>query len=282
MKGFLALMLAAAPAMAAAPLARPVVLAFSYDEEIGCLGAPHLISALLTHFPRPALVVVGEPTDMNTVSGHKGIAVKRVTVRGREAHSSLTQQGVSAVMEAVRLAAILTTLAADLEANADPHSPFSPPYPTLTIGTFFGGTAGNILARDCSFVFDLRCPPGHNAEEILAPFYTAAAKMDAALKARFADTGVTVAHIAEAPPLAADAGSAANSFVRRLTGDNGPVRAVSYAAEAGQFQAAGLATVVCGPGSIEQAHQADEYLETAQLGRGVDFMMRLVEVSGEG
>jgi acetylornithine deacetylase len=282
MKGFLALALAIAPDLAGAPLARPVILAFSYDEEIGCLGAPGLIDALLTSWPRPGLVVVGEPTNMQTVGGHKGISVRRVSVRGHEAHSSLTNQGVSAVMAAMRLGGVLGALAEALEADADPSSPFSPPHATLTIGAISGGTAANILARDCSFVFDLRCPPGRSAKEILAPFDEAATRLDAELKARFPEAGVKIEILADAPGLEARADSPADLFVRRLTGDNGPSRAVSYAAEAGQFQAAGLPTVICGPGSIEQAHQADEYLETEQLARGADFMTRLLEAARDG
>src|SRR5690349_16593943 len=159
MKGFLALALAAAPELAKTAK-KPVHLAFSYDEEIGCLGAPHMIEVIRRELPAPALVVVGEPTNMEAVNGHKGIATFTVTVTGREAHSSQTQQGASAVMEAIPLMASLRALAERLEREADPASPFTPKGATLTIGMIHGGTAHNILARECKFVFDLRCPPG--------------------------------------------------------------------------------------------------------------------------
>ena len=147
MKGFLALALAAAPDLLAAKPRRPIHLAFSYDEEIGCVGAPDMIEVIARELPRPALVVVGEPTNMEAVTGHKGIATYRVTVTGKEAHSSQTQLGVSAVMAAVELMGSLARLAQRLEREADPASPFTPKGATLTIGEAAGGTAVNILAR---------------------------------------------------------------------------------------------------------------------------------------
>jgi len=277
MKGFLALALAAAPEFAAAPLVRPVHLALTYDEEIGCLGAPHLIEAIGASVPRPAAIVVGEPTDMVAVSGHKGVCSFRVKVVGHEAHSSLTHLGVSANMAAVRLMASLSALAARLEREADPASPFLPGHATLTIGVVNGGTALNILARQCVFGFDLRTPPGVDPLAILAPFFAEAAALDAELKGRFPDAGVEVQRRSLVPALAPDPDSAAEAFARRLAGDNGPARVVSYAAEAGQYQRAGYSVVICGPGSIDQAHQPDEYVEVAQMERGAAFMTRLVE-----
>ena len=276
MKGFLALCLAATPDFAAAGLKRPVHFAFSYDEEIGCLGAPDLIRAIAARVPRPAAVIVGEPTGMEAVSGHKGIAACRVTVRGKEAHSSLTHLGASANMAAVRLMAVLGQIADGLGA-ADPASPFTPPGASLTIGEIHGGTAINILARQCVFSFDLRVPPGVDPDVLLAPFRAAAREIDATLKARFPEAGVTLEQLAAAPALAPEPDGAAERLARRLAGDNGPTRAVPYAAEAGQFQEAGYSTVICGPGSIDQAHQADEYVDLNQIERGAAFMARLVE-----
>ena len=277
MKGFLALALAAAPEFAAARLARPVQFAFSYDEEIGCLGAPSLIQALTRSGPRPAVVIVGEPTSMEIVSGHKGIATFKVTVTGREAHSSLTHLGVSAIMAAAELIEVITGLARRLEAEADPASPFLPKGATLTIGQIHGGTAVNILARECVFAFDLRAAPGIDALQVLKPVFDKAAALDAELKARAPEAGVRIDPRSNTPPLRPDPEGAAEPLARRLAGDNGPARVVSYAAEAGQFQQAGFSTVICGPGSIEQAHQPDEYLEIAQLERGAAFMARLAD-----
>ncbi|MDB5427977.1 MAG: acetylornithine deacetylase [Phenylobacterium sp.] len=277
MKGFLALALAAVPDLIAANPRRPVHLAFSYDEEIGCLGAPALIEVIKRELPMPAFVVVGEPTDMVAVNGHKGITYYRVKVTGREAHSSQTQQGVSAIMEAVKLMSSLTELSARLEREADPASPFTPKGATLTIGIVHGGTAGNILARECKFLFDLRCPHTLDPQVVLAPFFAEVAALDAALKARAPEAGVAIEMQSNVPPFAPEPDGAAESFARRLAGDNGPPRAVAFATEAGQFQRAGFSTVLCGPGSIEQAHQPDEYVETAQMLRGAAFMRRLVE-----
>jgi acetylornithine deacetylase len=277
MKGFLALALAAVPELAAGRIVRPVHLALSYDEEIGCLGAPAMIDEIAHDTPKPALVVVGEPTDMVAVNGHKGIATFTVTVRGREAHSSQTQQGVSAIMEAVPLMASLKALAERLEREADPASPFTPKGATLTIGVIHGGTAGNILARECQFLFDLRCPPGLDPARLLLPFYAEVAALDRALKARAPEAGVDILRRSLTPPLSPEPNGAAEAFARRLAGDNGPPRAVAFAAEAGQFQQAGFSTVICGPGSIEQAHQPDEFVERSQMERGASFMRRLIE-----
>jgi acetylornithine deacetylase len=277
MKGFLALALAAVPDLIAATPRRPVHLAFSYDEEIGCRGAPAMIEVIRRELPAPAFVVVGEPTDMVAVNGHKGIAYFDVTVTGHEAHSSLTHLGVSAVMEAVKLMASLRDLAERLERDADPASPFTPKGATLTIGVVHGGTAGNILARECKFLFDLRCPPGLDPDAVLAPFFAQAHALDAELKARAPGAGVKIRSHPHVPGFAPEAAGPAEAFARRLAGDNGPPRAVSYAAEAGQFQRAGFSTVLCGPGSIEQAHQPDEFVEISQMERGRAFMRRLAE-----
>jgi len=282
MKGFIALALAAAPEIKRAEPKKPVHLAFTYDEEIGCLGAPSLIEVIRRELPRPTLVVVGEPTDMEAVSGHKGISTFHATVTGREAHSSQTQQGVSANMAAVKLMAALVALSERLEREADPASPFMPKGPTLTIGVIRGGTAHNILARECEFHFDLRCPPGFEPEAILKDFLAEAEAMDRALKTRAPEAGVRVVRHSNVPSFAPEQDGAAEAFARRLAGDNGPPRVVSYAAEAGQYQRAGFSTVLCGPGSILQAHQPDEYVEVSQMERGAAFMRRLSEWAAAG
>jgi acetylornithine deacetylase len=279
MKGFLALALAAAPIFAEpGRLKRPIHLALSYDEEVGCLGAPAMIARIAANLPRPAAVIVGEPTNMEVVHGHKGITSYYVTVTGHEAHSSLTHLGISANMMAIRLMGLLSDLAAKLEREADHASPFVPKHATLTIGQVNGGTAVNILARECVFVFDLRCPPGVDPDTVLAPFFAMAATLDAEMKARFPETGVEVVRRSLTPAFAPEPDGEAERVARALAGDNGPPRVVPYAAEAGQFQQAGFSTVICGPGSIEQAHQPDEYVERRQIERGAAFMLRLAEM----
>ena len=275
MKGFIALALAAVPLFKGG--AKPVHLAFSYDEEVGCLGAPAMIEEMAAKLPKPALAIIGEPTMMKVITGHKGIAVHEVEILGHEAHSSLTHLGLSANMVAVELMHDLAELARGLWENADPDSPFVPPHATLTIGRMEGGTAANILARRAHFVFDLRCPPDVDPEAILAPFKAKISALDAEMRQAFPEAGATITRLSSAPPMAPTGSQEAEAFVRRLTGDNGPAGVVSYAAEAGQFQQAGFATVICGPGSIEQAHQPNEYLAVEQLARGADFMLRLAE-----
>lgn len=277
MKGFIALALAAVPDILAANPRRPAHLAFSYDEEVGCLGAPAMIERMVRELPTPSAVVVGEPTMMAPVNGHKGIAAFYVTVTGHEAHSSLTHLGASANMAAIPLLSRLHALAAELEAAGDPTNGFTPAGATLTVGQLNGGTALNILARECVFGFDLRTPPGVDPLTVLQPFFDHADAADGELKARFPHAGVEVRRRSLTPPLRPEADGEALRLVRRLTGDNSAPGVVAYAAEAGQFQEAAWSTVICGPGSIEQAHQADEYVDLVQMQRGAAFMQRLTE-----
>lgn len=274
MKSFIALALAHVDQARAAPLKAPVMLAFSYDEEIGCLGAPSLIEAMADFAPRPSAVIVGEPTSMKVVSAHKGVRSFVVEVTGREAHSSLPDAGVSAVMEALKLMDLVAEIGR--EGRTVTHAHFDPPGPTLTIGKVEGGTATNILARKCSFLFDLRTPETAQADAIEARFRATAAALDAEIKARASEAGVVVTRRSNTPGLAFARDSAAETLARALTGDN-ETRAVAYAAEAGLFQRAGIPTVVCGPGSIEQAHQPDEWIERTQIEEGARFMQRLIE-----
>jgi acetylornithine deacetylase len=272
MKSFLALALAHVEAMQAVALTRPVVLAFSYDEEVGCLGAPSMIAEIAAAANRPAAVIVGEPTSMKVVSAHKGVRSFNVEVVGREAHSSLPEQGVSAVMEALKLMALVAEMGRAARGSVHAHFATGP---TMTIGRVEGGTAANILARRCAFVWDLRCPEQAEGDAIEARFRAAAAALDAEIKARAPEGGVSVTRRSLTPGLAVERDSAAEALARALTGDN-ETRAVAYAAEAGLFQRAGIPAVICGPGSIEQAHQPDEWIEVAQIEDGAAFMRKLI------
>ena len=275
MKGFVALCLAFAPEFAKLGLAKPIHFAFSYDEEVGCLGAPEMISQIIAHGARPDAVWVGEPSLWQTVSGHKGITDIRVDVYGHEAHSSLPSLGVSANHIALDLMMVLREIAKDLSTQGPEASLFEPAYPTLTIGEIHGGTALNILARHCHFGFDLRCPPGFDADAILKPFFEAVDQADQDLRARFPECRIEVTHGCAVPPLAPTPDNPAEILVRALTGDNA-MRAVSYATEAGQFHEAGLPAVICGPGSIEQAHKPNEFVAASQLEQGVSIFKKLV------
>lgn len=275
MKGFIALCLAFAPEFAKLNLSRPIHFAFSYDEEVGCQGAPDMIAQLVAHGAQPDAVWVGEPSLWQTVSGNKGIMVTEVDVFGHEAHSSLPHLGVSANAIAIDLMSELRRTEQALARLGDAASPFDPPYPTLTIGEIHGGTAHNILARHCRFGFDLRCPPGFDPDPILQPFFDAAEHANQEINARFPDCRVEVHRISNVPPLAPDPENAAEILVRALTGDNA-LRAVAYATEAGQFHAAGFPSVICGPGSIDQAHKPNEFIDPAQLEQGVEIFKKLV------
>jgi acetylornithine deacetylase len=275
MKCFLAIALAHVDVALAAPLKKPMILAFSYDEEIGCFGAPDLIADIARAHPRPAAVIVGEPTSMKVVSGHKGIARFLVTVTGREAHSSQPHRGVSANAEALKLMQLVLTMAEEANAKAPADSLFDPPAATMTIGRVEGGTASNIIARQCQFEWDLRCPPTDDPAAYIARFRAAAEKLDAEIKRRAPEGGVVVVQRSNTPPLA-PRHSPAEVLARALTGDN-ELRVASYAAEAGLFQLSDFPVVICGPGSIDQAHQPDEWIEDSQIAEGEAFLRRLID-----
>jgi acetylornithine deacetylase len=275
MKSFLALALAHVDDAIAAPLKRPIILALSYDEEIGCLGAPDLIAHLRRQLPLPSVAIIGEPTSMKVVSGHKSIRSFLVEIEGKEAHSSMVDDGVSAVMEAVKLMALISDMAGEARAAADPDTLFSPPGATMTIGRVEGGTAVNILARRCEFNWDLRTPPETNPDAIEARFRAEAERIDADIKRRAPEGFVRITRRSNTSGLTPDRDSAAETLARALTGDN-EMRAAPYAAEAGLFQRAGMPAVLCGPGSIAQAHQPDEWIERTQIEQGAVFMRRLI------
>ncbi len=279
MKSFLALMMAFAPQMAASKPERPIHFVMSYDEEIGCAGVESMIEVVAGATSAPKACWVGEPTLWGVVTGHKGIRCYTVNITGLEAHSSLPHTGASAVHVAVDLMSILRDTAIALEASPPEDSPFEPPYATLTIGVVKGGTAGNIIARECGFEFDLRSPPGVDPDEALAPFFEAVAKADALLKTVSPACGIVVEKIADAPALGPEDEGFIEQLARQVTGDN-MVRTASYCAEAGQFQRAGMSTIICGPGSIEQAHQPNEFIEIAQLKQGVAMFENLIAALG--
>jgi acetylornithine deacetylase len=274
MKGFIALSLALIDQPVIATLQRPLLLALTYDEEVGCLGAPHLIDRLTDLVPAPALAIIGEPTSMKVVSVHKGMRIFDVTVTGREAHSSQRDQGVSAITAAVELMSLIGQMDAEAREATSPDDPCSPPGTTLSVGIVHGGTAANILARQCQFRWDLRTPNEADAERYEARFRAAAQALDQRIRLRAPEGGVEVTRLASAPPLELDRDSAAEGLVRSITGDNG-LSGAAFVAEAGLYQKAGIPAVLCGPGSILQAHQPDEWIEIDQLRRGADFLLHL-------
>ncbi len=278
MKGFDALAIAATLEAQRRGMARPVQLALSYDEEIGCTGCAPMIAAMAAGLPRAAAVFVGEPSMMQVVTGHKGGLGLKTHVKGFEVHSSLVHTGVSAIMEAAGL--IGWTVAQNAANRAAPPGPialqFEPPWTTLHVGMIAGGTAANITAADCRFTMDIRVVPGEPVEEWEAAYAARVARAEAAMQAIRPEARITVERYFWVPPLEPETNGAAEALARRLTGDNGN-HVVSYGTEAGFFQAEGYSAVVCGPGDIAQAHQPDEYVTSAQFDAGWAFMGRLLD-----
>ena len=277
MKGFDALAIWALVEAQVRGVHRPLQIALSYDEEIGCMGAPPLIEAMHLQFPKAELAIVGEPSRMKAVNGHKGGAGYRVHVRGFEVHSSLLPHGVSAIMEAARL--IMWANARNAENAAKSSSAvaalFDPPFTTLHTGMISGGTAHNITAADCHYVMEFRVVPGEEPEVWCQAFEAEVAALREAMQSVRPEADVFLERFFDVPPLVPEENGAAETLVRRLTGDNA-THVVSYGTEAGHFQAAGCSAVVCGPGDIAQAHQADEYLELSEFQAGQDFMEKLL------
>jgi acetylornithine deacetylase len=274
MKGFIACVLAAVPDFMALPLQRPIHIALTYDEEVGCQGAPKLLEWLEHQQPRPSMAIIGEPTSMNVVSAHKGILVARTEITGVEAHSSLAHLGISAISLAARAMGLLEMIEREVAAERQ-DAKFEPARTTMSVNRIAGGTAVNILAGHAWFEWDIRTVPGVDAHAILETF---ASRFEDGvirpLRDKFPTIAVNTEIIADAPALAPEADGLAETLAMRLLGTN-ETCAVAFAAEAGQFQRAGLSTVIVGPGSIEQAHKADEYVELDQLARCDAFLRRL-------
>ena len=275
MKGFDACCLASVPRLLQAKLTKPVHLLFSYDEEISCEGSLDGIRKLGVDLPRPAACIVGEPTGMRVADGQKSIATYHTQVRGHEAHSAMPMLGVSAIEVAVDLISAINGIGVEFARDAQSNSPFDPPCATVHVGTIAGGTARNILARDCRFHWEYRGLPDMDIRAAYDRFEAAAEKHRRTTFANFPDCEIDTLIECEVPGLVPEPGSFAETLTKALTGQN-ETDAVSYATEAGQFQKAGIATVICGPGSIAQAHQPDEYIAEAQLQACLGFLQGLL------
>jgi acetylornithine deacetylase len=278
MKGFVALAVWALVSGQGRGLARPLQLALSYDEELGCTGAPPMIRRMQEVVPRASAALIGEPSRMAVITGHKGGTGYHVQVKGYEVHSSLLPRGVSAIMEGARL--IQWVNDRNAESQAQVPGPlavaFDPPFTTLHVGMIQGGTAHNITAADCRFAVEMRVVPGEDLADWEARFQAEAARLATRMQGVRPETEIVLERFFGVPALVPEPGGEAEALARRLTGDNA-TGVVSYGTEAGQFQAAGYSAVVCGPGDIAQAHQADEFLELSEFQAGERFMARLVE-----
>lgn len=276
MKSFSAIGLSLVPEMLAANLKRPLIFALSYDEEVGCIGAPSMIAEIADKVPPPAAVIVGEPTSMKVIDGHKGIASFRVKVTGYTTHSSQTDRGVSAVEAAAKLITKISNMRAARAARADAASPFDPPYSTMTVNVIHGGTQLNIMAAEATFDWDLRVIPGDSREDIIEEFADYAKGVEAEMRAKASGCRIAIEQMTNAPSLAPSEENPAADLAKAITGHNS-TDVVAYAAEAGQFQEAGFSVVICGPGSIDQAHQANEFIALDQVIQGTAFIRRLIQ-----
>lgn len=279
MKSFSAIALAMVPQMLEKGIKKPIHFALSYDEEIGCMGSPRMIDEIVTQKIKPKAVIVGEPTMMEIVTAHKGIVGLRTKVTGREAHSSLVEDGVSAVMTATRLINFIADMMAENKAKADPNNIYapSPGYTTLHVGVVNGGTAMNIIARECEFMWDIRYVSHDNPQDFVARFNDYCEKeILPAMRTVAPECSIETEIVSSTSALGPEVNGEAEMLCKALTGKNDTL-AVSYAAEAGQFQDAGFSTVICGPGSIGIAHQPNEYIELSQVKASEAFMEKLIE-----
>ena len=282
MKGFCAIVLALVPEMARRGPKIPIHLAFSYDEEVGCVGVRGLIRDVVENLPLPRAVVVGEPTSMRIVGGNKGGRSFRTEVRGVPGHSSEPRRGANSIVAAARIVSFIDGLQRELAEAADPACPFDPPYTTFDLGLIRGGTAFNIIPEYTTVDWGYRGLPDEEPEALerrVRDFI--AREVDPGLKAVAPHAGATTTLRNATPPLVPDTDSPAERLIRHLTGLN-ESGTVAFGTEAGLFQAAGIPGVIFGPGSIEQAHQPDEFIEVAQMAECVAFLGRLIDWAVEG
>jgi acetylornithine deacetylase len=277
MKSFIAATLALVPVLQTARLRVPVHLVLSYDEEIGCFGAHRLVDYIARSLPRPAFAVVGEPSEMQVANQHKGNYGFETAVRGREAHSSRPQLGANAIFGAAELVVRLANWAAEFRSRAPDAaaSEFEPPYSTINVGQISGGTAVNIVASECRFRWEVRPVPADDPQRLrerLDAFATG--ELLPRLRATAPEASIETQSLFALPALAREPRASAEELVLQASGGK-RARAVAFASEAGIFQKAGIPTVICGPGSIEQAHKPDEFIELSQISDCLGFLGRL-------
>ncbi|MBV4551832.1 acetylornithine deacetylase [Pseudomonas sp. SWRI102] len=275
MKGYLACALAAVPMFLSSPLRRPLHLAFSYDEEVGCLGVRSLLEALPQRIPRPALCLIGEPTELQPVLGHKGKLAMRCHVKGAACHSAYAPDGVNAIEQAARLIGRLGEIGAALAEPSRHDKRFDPAYSTVQVGVIHGGTALNIVPADCRFDFEVRALPDFVPQRVVDQLqdYAEHALLPR-MRAVNADTAIRFEHVSAYPGLATSPDSEAARLIARLCGSDA-FGTVAFGTEGGLFHQAGIPSVVCGPGSMDQGHKPDEYVSVEQMAACDRLMDRL-------
>lgn len=274
MKSFIALAVAHAPLFLESRSAFAVHLAFSYDEEVGCFGVKDLIADMRDAGVKPLACIVGEPTSMVPAIAHKGVYRYRCCVRGKEAHSSLTPQSVNAIEMAARMVGKVRDMAEGFERNEPRYPGFDVPFSTASVGQFHGGIADNVVPRDAEFRYEFRELPTSDARAMQQEVLAYARSLEPAMKKVAPEAGFRFETICEVPSFLGSAGDRITRLAQRLSGEEGTTL-VAFGTEAGIFKLSGIPTVVCGPGSITQAHQPDEYVSLTQLARCEAFMRGL-------
>ncbi len=274
MKGFLACVLASVPMFKAAALTRPIHIAFSFDEEIGGYGMPVLLDWMADHAPRPDVVIVGEPTEMKIITGHKGGYEMRAEVTGAAVHSSDPAQGVNAISYAMKLIAKIEDMHRARAAAPIPGSPFRPPYSTFNVGTIEGGAARNMTAGWCNFNWEYRPLPGEDGAAVIAEIADYATTLTAEMQLVDPVSGVRIITEVAVPALDDRNADKAVALISDITGLNSR-DVVSFGTDAGYFSDTGLSVAVFGPGSIDRAHKPDEYITTGEIAEGLQFLQNL-------
>jgi acetylornithine deacetylase len=278
MKGFIGIALAQAQAFLNSPAPFAVHLALSYDEEVGCFGVRELIADLRDAGIKPVACIIGEPTGMVPAIAHKGVYRYQCCVRGKEAHSSLTPTSVNAIEMAARLIGNLRDMAEGFERNEPRYQGFDVPFSTASVGQFQGGIADNVVPRDAWFRYEFRDLPTADARLMQEQLVAHARSIEVAMKTVAPEAGFRFETICEIPSFLGRAEDPVTLLAQRLSGQSGTTQ-VAFGTEAGIFKQSGIASVVCGPGSIAQAHQADEFVSLAQLAQCECFMQRLAATS---
>ena len=281
MKSFIAIALALVPEFKKRRLKKPIHFCFSYDEEVTCAGILSLLHLLGTELPKPAVAIIGEPTSMRVVNAHKGVSAQLTTIVGREGHSSAPHKGANAIAHMARFMGFLDGLAEELRAigerDAIPGLDFDPAWTTMNFGAVHGGTAMNIIARECRLAWEFRPLPGVDAEAI----YARAEKfiestLRPALRAQTPDGTIVTERVAVVPALRPEKNGPAEALALQLTGLNAAITA-AFGSESGHFQDIGISAVMCGPGDIAQAHKPDEFIAVDQLAQCERFLLKLAD-----
>ncbi|UMZ09550.1 acetylornithine deacetylase [Pseudomonas sp. MPFS] len=277
MKGFIAAVLAAVPTLLRRPLRLPVHLAFSYDEEVGCLGVRPMLARLQARPHRPLLCLIGEPTELRPVLGHKGKLAMRCQVRGAACHSAYAPQGVNAIEYAARLIGKLGEISTRLAQPQHHDRRFDPPFTTLQTGIIRGGRALNIVPQDCQFDFEVRTLPGFDPQQVVDELQDyAQQQLLPGMRAVQADTAIDLQPLSAYPGLATAPDSEAAELLALLSGSR-EFGTVAFGTEGGLFHEAGIPTVVCGPGSMDQGHKPDEFISLEQLAACDALLLRLAD-----